>query len=254
MYYNKNDLSIYYEKHGKGSKTILILPGWGETRATFHQMIKNLENHFTIYIFDYPGFGRSIFPDRDLTIYDYANIIRDFIEDENIKHPYIIAHSFGGRIATLIAGYYQDEVDKLVMIDVAGIKPKKKIGKRIKASLYRLLKNLNILLPKNKRSLYLKKLLKKFGSNDYGQLNSYMYESFKNIVNEDLISYLNYIECDTLLIWGKLDKDTPLADGKKMNKRIKHSSLIVFEQGGHFSYLDYPNSTLQLIKNFFLIK
>ena len=35
MYYNKDDYSIYYEKYGKSEKTILILPGWGNTRKTF---------------------------------------------------------------------------------------------------------------------------------------------------------------------------------------------------------------------------
>ena len=89
MYYNKEDFSMYYEKYGNGNKTIIVLPGWGETRATFYHIINYFSEKYTIYIMDFPGFGKSIFPDRDLSIYDYANLIRDFIEDEQITKSYL---------------------------------------------------------------------------------------------------------------------------------------------------------------------
>ena len=79
MYYNQDDYSIYYEKYGQKEKVILILPGWGNTRKTFTYLINKLQENFTIYIIDYPGFGNSPFPNKDLTIYDYTNIIRDFM-------------------------------------------------------------------------------------------------------------------------------------------------------------------------------
>ena len=135
---------MYYEKYGDKGKTILILPGWGDTRKTFRYMIDYLKSNYTVYIFDYPGFGNSIFPNRDLTIYDYTNIIRDFIKDENIINPIIIAHSFGGRIATLIAGYYKDRINKLIMIDTSGIKPRKGPIKLLKQYTYKLLRKLSI--------------------------------------------------------------------------------------------------------------
>ena len=127
MFYNQDDYSIYYEKHGQGEKVILILPGWGDTRKTFTYLINQLKEDFTIYIIDYPGFGNSPFPNHDLTIYDYTNIIRDFLYDKKITNPIIIAHSFGGRIATLLSGYYKEQINKLILIDTAGIKRRKKL-------------------------------------------------------------------------------------------------------------------------------
>ena len=183
MYYNKDSHSIYYEKHGNKEKSILILPGWGDTRKTFNTMINVLKEEYTVYILDYPGFGKSIFPDHDLTIYDYANMIRDFIRSEKMNNPSIIAHSFGGRLAILMSAYYKDDLDKLVFIDIAGIKPKKNIWKLFKLYLYKLLKKLQIIVPKKKRSLYLKRLINIFGSQDYKTLSKSMQKSFKNIVN-----------------------------------------------------------------------
>lgn len=250
MYYNKDTYSIYYEKYGMGEKTILILPGWGNTRETFYQMISYFKDRYTIYILDYPGFGKSIFPEFDLTIYDYTNIIRDFIKEEKIENPIIIAHSFGGRIATLISAYYKDKIEKLILIDSAGIKPRKNILKLLKQSIYKLLKKAKVFFPKRKQSLYLKRLLHLFGSTDYKALSKNMQKSFRNVVNEDLKYYIKYIECKTLIIWGKKDKDTKVRDAKYMRKHIKHSSLVIFPDSGHFSYLNQPNITYQLIENF----
>ena len=147
MFYNQDDYSIYYEKHGQGEKVILILPGWGDTRKTFTYLINQLKEDFTIYIIDYPGFGNSPFPNHDLTIYDYANIIRDFLNDKKITNPIIIAHSFGGRIATLLSGYYKEQINKLILIDTAGIKRRKKLFIWLKEKTYKILKKFKKILP-----------------------------------------------------------------------------------------------------------
>lgn len=250
MYFNKDTYSLHYEKYGEGKEKLLILPGWGDTRKTFDLMIYALKELYTVYIIDYPGFGLSIFPDNDLTIYDYTNIIRDFMESENIENPIVIAHSFGGRIASILSGYYKENIKKLVLIDSAGIKPRKNILKIIKTYTYKLLKWIRYLLPRRKRNIYLKKLLNIFGSSDYKALDKKMYTTFKNIVNHDLKYCFKNINCPTLLIWGEKDKDTKLRDGKLMNKYIKDSKLVTFPDAGHFSYLNYPAKTNQLLIDF----
>lgn len=250
MYYNKDSYSIHFEKYGTEKKKIVILPGWGNTRNTFDAMIYELKKKYTIYIMDYPGFGQSIFPDYDLTVYDYTNIIRDFIESEKIDNPIIIAHSFGGRIASLLAGYYKDKIDKLILIDSAGIKPKKNTIKIFKTFTYKFLKKLNFFLPKRKRNIYLKRLFRMFGSTDYKALDQHMLKTFRNIVNLDLKYYFKNIDVKTLILWGKKDKDTPIKDAYIIHKYIKNSKLHVFPDATHFSYLNYPTMTHQLILSF----
>ncbi len=250
MYYNEEDISLYYEKYGSGEKTILILPGWGDNRKTFYNIINHFKEKYTIYIMDYPGFGNSVFPNKDLTIYDYTNLIRNFMFDNNIENPIIIAHSFGGRIATLLSGYYKEKIDKIIMIDTAAIKPKKSIKTLFRQSLYKLLKKLAIFIPKIKKERYMQKLIKIFASSDYQVLSKSMQQTFKNIVNEDVSYYLKQIDEEVLILWGKNDIDTPLKYGIKTNKLIKHSALIVFPKGSHFSYLEYPILTNQIIYEF----
>ena len=247
MYFNNDKISMYYERYGTKKKTIIILPGWGDTRNTFNHIINYFKDKFTIYIFDYPGFGNSKIPDNDLTIYDYALFIINFIEEKNIENPILIAHSFGGRIATLLTGYYKEKIDKQILIDIAGIKHKS-IFKLIKQTIYKLLSNIIKIFP-NKNILQ-NKLLKIFASNDYNDLNKEMYTTFKNIVNEDLTNYYKDIDCDTLLIWGELDIDTPLKNALKINKSINNSELIIYKDANHYSYLQYPYLTNRIIEEY----
>ena len=85
MKYIVNDFTIYYEKYGNKDKNILILPGWGNNRKTFDYLISILEKDYSIYILDYPGFGKSKFPSRDLYIKDYSYLIRNFLIEKKIS-------------------------------------------------------------------------------------------------------------------------------------------------------------------------
>ena len=142
MFYNSKGLSIYYETFGNGENSIIILPGWGNTRNTFYNIINYFKDNYKIYIFDYPGFGKSPVPDNDLTIYDYANIIAHFIKTQNISNPIVIAHSFGGRITSILCAIHNINFKKIILIDVAGIKRRKKIKVIIREKIYKLLKKI----------------------------------------------------------------------------------------------------------------
>lgn len=241
MYFNYKYCKIYYEKFGNGKKVILILPGWGNNRKTFYNIITQLKNKFTIYIFDYPGFGNSILPSKDLTIYDYSEIFIEFLKQNNIKKPIVIGHSFGGRLIITLAGYYKIDFKKIILIGSAGIRPKKTIFQKIKQTTYKFLKNASNILPYKTKKKFNNFLLNIFASTDFLALPSTLHKTFINIVNEDLSIYLKDIKNEVLLIWGENDKSTPIKDAYKMNKLIKNSGLIIIKRASHFCYLEYPN-------------
>ena len=141
----------------------------------------------------------------------------------------LLGHSFGGRISLILASEQHAEfkVEKLLLVDAAGIKPKRGIKYRYKVFAYKLKKALG-LKPKNA------------GSSDYKQLPLHMKSVFVRVVNTHLNKLLYKIDCPTLIVWGALDLDTPLYMAKKLNKHIKKSQLIVFDDAGHYAFLDKP--------------
>lgn len=250
MIFNHKNISFYYEKHGMGKKIILILPGWGDTRKSFNQIICYFKKNYTIYILDYPGFGNSDVPKRELNMDDYAELIKAFMREIKIKKPIIIAHSFGGRITSLLTTKYHVKATKIILIDVAGIKRRKKLIVFLKEKIYKLLKKIFLLFPKQQQLILEHKLLKYFASIDYQSLPVVMRKTFQNIINQDLRIYYQQIKEDTLLLWGEKDLDTPLKDGYYLRKHISKSALIVFENASHFPYLHYPFLTNHIIEEY----
>lgn len=235
MYKNINNINLYYEQYGTKEQTIVILPGWGNTRKTFDYLINYLKDYFTIYIIDYPGFGNSNFPNKDLTIYEYANIIIKFITKLNIKNPIIFAHSFGGRIVSLLTN--QIKIKKLLLIDVAGIN-NLKLKLKIKTTIYKLLKLIKYLLPKKLKKRYGTYLFNKFASSDYKSLDNNIKKTFQNVVKVNLKNNYKNISQETLILWGTLDNITPIENGILLNKIIKNSTLIKIDNCYHFPYLE----------------
>lgn len=244
-----NKINLHIEKYGNGKQNILILPGWGDTRNTFEKIIEILQHKYTIYILDYPGFGKSTFPEKDLTIYNYAELIQKLMIKLKIKNPTIIAHSFGARITILLENL-KVKINKIIIINGAGIKNKKNFFQLIKQTTYKILKKTIQLFPKKKKEKYLSKLINTFGSTDYKTLPNNMKKTFSNIVNEDLTKYLKSIKTETLLIWGENDKETPLKNGIKMNKLIENSGLITIKNGTHFLYIDMFHYITKIILEF----
>lgn len=240
MYFKYKDISMYYEIQGNGKKKLLLLPGWGDTRKSFNYLIDYLSNYFTVYSIDYPGFGNSNFPNHDLTIFDYSNLIYEFIKENKLQDPILIGHSFGGRIISILTGYYHYKFSNIILMDSAGIKPKVTIKKLFKRLSYKLLKKLGRIIPKKYQTKYYNNLFKRYASRDYQELSSNMRKTFQNVVNTDLKNYLKYIDSNVLLIWGNSDMDTPISDAKIMNSMIKNSELIIIDKVGHFPYLERP--------------
>lgn len=247
MTINYEDINLSYKKYGDGKEIIVILPGWGETRNTFLEMINILMIDYTVYIIDYPGFGDTPFPNHDLTMDDYTEMIIKFLNDLNITKPNIIAHSFGGRISILLASKYNIPIKNLILIDSAGIIPKMTLKKKFRLNLYKTLQSLANYLPKKIKYKFKTYLFNKFSSSDYQSLDENMRQTFKNIVNLDLTKYLSSINTNTLILWGEKDIDTPLKDGKLIHKKITNSELIIFPNCTHYCYLENTYVIIKII-------
>ncbi len=238
---------FYFERIGSKAPNIVILPGWGNQRKTFSYLIRYFSQFASVYILDYPGFGKSNWQGKDYTIYDYAWMIKDWLEQEDIVDPIIIGHSFGGRILVLLLSYYHLAIKKAILIDSAGILPSKTKKESWKRKEYRILKKCTSLIPQKWKKRYQEWLIQKFGSNDYKSLPSSMRKTFINIVTEDLEPYLEKIEQEVLLIWGKQDTVTPLSDAFCFKEKIRESGLVVIDGAGHFPYLDHPEYICRII-------
>lgn len=244
------DININYIVEGEGSP-LIILHGWGANIDTVRPIINILNKRYKVYAVDLPGFGKSGEPKEAFDSFQYAELIREFSQHMNIEKASFIGHSFGGKLSIIISSKYPDLVEKLVLIDSAGLIPKRGLKYYIKVYSFKTLKfiykNIFFWLKSEKR---MEGFYKRFGSDDYRDSSGIMRNILVKVVNEDLRPLLKDIKAPTLIIWGDKDEATPLYMGNIMEKEIKDSGLVVFEGAGHYSYLDQYNRFVAVINAF----
>lgn len=244
-------LKINYIVEGDG-ETVVVLHGWGASIETVMPIVNGLKDRFKVYAIDLPGFGDSDEPLEVMDSFVYADIVKKFIEDEKLSKVKLVGHSFGGKLSIILSAKYPELVDKVVLIDSAGLIPKRALDYYIKVYGFKTLrffyKNLFFWLKDEEK---LEKFYKKFGSDDYQDSTGIMRRILVKVVNEDLSPILKDIEASTLLVWGDKDEDTPLYMGKIMEQQIKDSGLVVLEGTGHYSYLDDYYKFKRIINSFF---
>ncbi len=233
------DLDINYIQYGEGSD-IVLLHGWGQNIKMMEPIGEKLASKFKVTILDLPGHGNSSEPKEALTIYDFCEILKEFLDKLKIDNPIIIGHSFGGRIAIIYASHYDTE--KLILLGAPCVRKKEKLGLKIKT-----LKQLKKIPVLNKFEEFAKKHI---GSRDYRNANPIMRQILVNTVNEDLSDCARKIKCPTLLIWGEYDNEAPVEDAKILEKLIDDSGLIIYPNGSHYTYLEFLNPVCKVIKTF----
>lgn len=245
------NIKINYEIDGQG-ENILILHGWGGCIDSMRPVINHLKKNYRVISLDFPGHGKSSTPDSPWGVPEYTDCLIKFLETLKIEKTSIIAHSFGGRVTILLASEHPEMVEKIVLVDSGGIRPKRSMKYYFKVYSYKLVKNLIKLFVWNKQAYerMLDKARNKYGSSDYKQLNEIMRNSFVRIVNQDLKPFLKNIKAPSLLIWGEKDADTPVYMGKIMEKGIEDAGLVILKGAGHFSYLDKSGEFNKILDSF----
>ena len=256
MFTEINGLKINYITEGNGQQSVLLLHGWGSNIQLFSYIIEHLSTKFKIFAPDMPGFGESDEPAVPWSVDDYTDFVIAFCEKMGIEHCFIIGHSFGGRviIKLMSRNSLPFSVDRIVLTDSAGIRPKQTAKKKIKGHIYKIGKKFfsSKLVTKIAPNA-MENFRRKNGSADYNAASPIMRQCLVKVVNEDLTPLIPNINVPALLIWGDKDDATPLSDGQMMEKLIPDAGLVVFEGSGHYAFLEQGERFCRILDSFFEI-
>lgn len=224
---------ISYEvKNPDKEKSILIIHGWGANKEIMIKAFGSCLNEFKQIYIDLPGFGKSdIFYELDSI--KYKKIIQVFLNSLKLKPDIIMGHSFGGKIATLL------RPENLVLLSTAGIVEEKPFIVKFKIKLYKFLKIFGF------AGLY-----KLFATKDVAGMSRVMYDTLKNVVDEDFREVFSKTRAKTLIFWGEGDKAVSLESGKTINRLIKNSEFFPLA-GDHFFFLIHSKFISDTIENNF---
>ncbi len=229
---------IHYLEAGSGP-TVILLHGLGGSTQNWALNISVLAQKFRVIVPDQIGFGQSDKPFINYRIGTYVDYLDQFCKQLKIERASLVGNSMGGWIAAAYTIAFPDRVERLVLVDAAGFAPPANFDHRI---LYGLNPSTRAGMKQVASKVFYSKLFVsdvlidqalafRITAGDGYTIKS-MIESI--IRGEDFLDErVKSIKQPTLVVWGRQDGLTPLADGERFKKEIPNSTLLVIEECGH---------------------
>ncbi|MDE6743444.1 MAG: alpha/beta hydrolase [Lachnospiraceae bacterium] len=248
---------ISYKITGEGEETVVILQGWGTEFSVYDSVAACICSQYRVVQFDLPGFGASEEPREAWDVDAYTDFFLKLMDALKIRKAVLLGHSYGGRVIIKLASR-EDlplEISRIVLVDSAGILPKRTWRQKMKIRRYKVLKKIvNLKLIYKICPELIDEWKNRQGSEDYRNATPVMRQCMVKAVNEDLTELLPKIRQETLLIWGDMDTATPIADAKLMEERIPDAGLAIIPGTGHFCFLEKPGQFAGIMRSYFHIR
>lgn len=231
---------IRYVEAGAGAVVVLV-HGLADDGGVWGQEIGPLARRAHVFALDQLGFGRSDKPLLDYRAQTLADFLDEFMRTLHLAHATVVGNSLGGWVAALLAIEHPQQVDKLVLIDSAGLAglPAALGPRRLEALRLSTIEDLRVLGPltfADRRYYQPEQALRdafagRVSAND-GYTVSRIVDSIER--GEDLLdARLREIKQPTLVVWGRQDRLIPLRFGERLKKSVSGARLIVLDGCGH---------------------
>ena len=231
-----------------GDLPILVLHGWGAHIEAVGPILAALEGAADVIALDLPGFGESEPPPQAWDVDSYARFLIHFLDEMAVERVHLVGHSHGGRVSIALAADEPERVGRLLLVDSAGIPPKRGWRYRRRVAVAKLGRLIGKLGAPGQRLQ--ERMRARVASRDYLEASEAMRGTFRLVIAADLRERMPRIGAPTLLVWGDRDDDTPLWMGREMERLIPDAGLVVLEGAGHYSYADSPGQFAAVARRF----
>ena len=254
-----NGLGMHYEQLGSGPPLVLItgIPG---TAANWLPFAERLKNDFTITVFDNRGSGFTDKPEDYYSIKQMAADAAGLIEQLRLGPSNVFGISMGGMIAQELAINHRQLVRRLVLgctqcggsqvippgeeVNQAFAFPDDDWGARM-----RLLGPLAFSATTRRERPDFIEAFVTLKTAEPQPLYAYR-RQIGACVRHDTYERLDRIACPTLVVTGTDDDVILAANSETLHRRIPGSSLRYLPGAGHLFFLEQPEATAALLKEF----
>ncbi|SFV51245.1 Hydrolase, alpha/beta fold family [hydrothermal vent metagenome] len=269
---NLTHLELAFDEYGKEhNQTLLFLHGFGESKYTWRFLLDDLSKKYHLVTLDLKGFGESPKPeDDDYSVYDQAQIVNEFIENQKLKNITLVGRSFGGGVTLVLAlmqeqGIIKNRIDRLILINTMSYE--QRLPSMMRVLTYPIIGFLGIHLMGDKKiakeaynyAFFNDELIPISSVNHSAKMLSmpfakYAYlQTVNEIVPDDIKKIENgykNIKLPTLILWGKNDVSIPYKFGKRLHRDLPNSHLKIFEKVGHMPQEEVPLKVIEEINRF----
>jgi pimeloyl-ACP methyl ester carboxylesterase len=234
------DSRLFGEAYGPSGARVIWLHGWGRSAQDFTLAANALaERGIGSVALDLPGFGASPTPEVAGGARHYAELILPSLREIASEPVVLVGHSFGGRVAVVVANEHPELVHSLVL---TGVPQLVRVRPSSRAPLaYRSVRWLA------KRHLVsearLEAARQKYGSADYRQAHGVMRDVLVASVNESYEPELTGLTVPVSFVWGERDREAPYEVATSAAALVTSPTTLRELAGvGHFVPLEAPDA------------
>ncbi len=238
------DGNLFGEPYGEGPVRVVWLHGWARCGQDFGAAARLLEDAGVASIaFDLPGFGSSPAPKVAGGARHYARLIVGALEQLSDAPLVLVGHSFGGRVATVIAAEHPELVATLVL---TGVPLLRRTSAKRAPWAYRMVRWLHTRGVINEERM--ERARQRYGSFDYRRATGVVRDVLVATVNEGYEAELGRLRVPVVMLWGRDDQEVPLAVAERALALVEGaSSLRVLDGVGHLLPTSAPDALAETV-------
>lgn len=271
QYIKVGPIKTRFWAHGDEGPYLLLLHGIGASVESWMLNIHALAQSHQVYAMDLVGSGLSEKPIAPYTLSYLADFVNQFMRVQGIDQASLVGHSLGGGIALKLAINRPEQVEKIVLVNSAGLGKEGHILFRLSS-----LPILGEFLTRPSRKSTAKFLKECVYDPDMltdelvelnyrltsqpGAQRAYL-STLRAIANlfgakgeviDSIVNNLDKIEAKTLIVWGAQDRILPVSHGYIAKEKIANAQIHVFDQCGHLTPMEKSEAFNEMVSIFLI--
>ncbi len=233
---------IHFYCAGRRGTPIVLIHGIGNSAEVWSSVILRLRKEYLVYALDLPGFGKTPAAPEGYNIATHVLYVKRFIDALGYPQVTLVGNSLGGWIATRFAVAYPERVDRLYLLNSAGLRHEQMNSPyAIDRAAAQRSANHMLGYPLPLPGFILDAIVR------ISQMPAYTNFVTGYDSQEELDSVLSQVHAPTTIIWGEQDKVFPITCARDLHSGIAHSELIILQGVGHLPQMQASAKVAKII-------
>jgi pimeloyl-ACP methyl ester carboxylesterase len=257
-------VEIFHEEFGEGPPLVL-LHGLTDSHRSWRSVLPGLAKHHRVLVPDLPGCGLSSRPDASYTLEWQAQVMAAWLDALGLSRVDMVGHSYGGGVAQYMLLLRPQHIRRLVLVAAGGL------GREVSLEL---------------RLASVPKVVERFGQPVISRVAAHALRAVGGVLTPEGEVFIKQIsampgtarafartvadvidwrgqrrhfldratDIGTLppvaIMWGTRDRVIPFAHATNAQRIMRGSSLIAFEDCGHFPHHQRPAEFARAVLDF----
>jgi pimeloyl-ACP methyl ester carboxylesterase len=220
--------AIHALEVGEGSECVALVHGLSGSSRWWRRNLAAFGRRYRVLVPDLVGFGRTGCGGRVPSIPEAARVLCEWLDRLGVERAHMVGHSMGGQIAVHLAARYPERLQRLVLVDAAGIA--RPLQPRALAQFA-----LGVAPPRRWGDPFFIPVIMRDALSTGPRR---ILQATMHILRDDVRPLLPSIQAPTLVVWGEWDTLVPVEHAREFRSRIPGARLVVLRRAAHNPMVD----------------